>query len=95
MFRVSIDLASAFKTTAAHHAARSSGIRRAQRNLGIVRNRKASGFNEDVKHTNEPLFSCLHEFGTNRVSNQARGRVYVKLAHSGCSMRLCRFYAEI
>jgi hypothetical protein len=94
MFRFSIDLSSAFKTTAAQHVARdlpeSGG--RAQRNLG---NRKASEFNEDVKHMNEPLFSCLHEFGTNRVSNQPRGRVYVKLAHSGCSMGLCRFYAEI
>ena len=41
------------------------------------------------------VFSCLHELATNRVSNQARGRIYVKLAHSGRSMRLRRFYAEI
>ena len=85
--------------------------RRPQRNLGrlgrkaatliIVRDRKASEFSANVranqapKHMNEPLFSCLHEFGTNRISNQARGRVYVKFAHSGRSMRLRRFYAEI
>ena len=48
-----------------------------------------------VEHMNEPLFSCLHEFGTNGVSNQARSRVYVELAHSGRSVRLRRFYAEI
>ena len=41
------------------------------------------------------VFSCLHELATNRVSNQARGRIYVKLAHSGRSMRLRRLYAEI
>src|SRR3982074_1092273 len=41
-----------------------------------------------VEHMNEPLFSCLHEFGTNGVSNQARSRVYVELAHSGRSVRL-------
>jgi hypothetical protein len=41
------------------------------------------------------VFSCLHELATNRVSNQARCRIYVKLAHGGCSMRLRRLYAEI
>ena len=45
-------------------------------------------------HINEP-FSCLHQLAANRVSNQARRRIYVKLAHSGCSMRLRRLYAEI
>jgi hypothetical protein len=44
---------------------------------------------------NRALISGLDEFRANRVSNQARGRVYVKLAHSGRSMRLRRFYAEI
>src|ERR1700752_4226402 len=45
--------------------------------------------------TPAPGFSRLDEPATHRVSNQARGRVNVKLAHGGRSMRLCRRYAEI
>ena len=40
-------------------------------------------------------YSCLHELAANRVSNKARRRIYVELAHSGCSMRLRRLDAEI
>jgi molybdopterin/thiamine biosynthesis adenylyltransferase len=41
------------------------------------------------------VLSCLHEFATHCVSNQACRRMYVKLAHSGRSMRLRRLYAEV
>src|SRR5882672_4889980 len=41
------------------------------------------------------VFSCLYEFGTNRVSNQECSGIYAKLAHCGRSMRFHRFYADV
>jgi hypothetical protein len=105
---LTIGHSSALKIAAARDLASSAGIRgggaaqvtgKPQRHHnGIVKCSHLTqmfGASLVFLHTNEQLCSRLDKLVTNRVSNQARRRVYVKLAHGGRSMRLRRFYAEV